>query len=512
MNDVSDFAPNSIEAEQAVLGALLLDRNAWRIVTELLDEQAFYAEPHRAIFRSCGRLVEQAQPIDALTVSEALKASGELERAGGLRYLHQLAQGTPGSRNVAHYAKIVAKHSRARELAAIGERLRNDAMSPRADVDVLLHDAAASLRAFSQRAHSDIEPMAWGELAAREPPQRKWAVDGYFGFGHVTLLVGQGGIGKTLLVQQIGSVLSINHHHFIDQVHGPFRVLFWACEDDHDELWRRQLAIAQWLGVGLDAFSNLITVPRHGLDNALVVTNYGRLVFTGRLEELRQQAEDLQADVVILDNAAQLYGASENDRHSVTAFLNGLVGSLPGRAVMLLAHPSRSQGSEYSGSSAWENTARMRLYLGTHLPDEKRDPDEELDDHVRYLSRRKTNYSVKDWRRFTFSNGVLVPDDPEPASGGMVRVLRERASEHTVIEGLRALAAKSIRATEGTSSPDYLPRLLIEYGLANGHTKPELAGATRRLRLAGKLESGIVGRYPNRTTKTGLVVAEDAHK
>jgi hypothetical protein len=90
-----------------------------------------------------------------------------------------------------------------------------------------------------------------------------------------------------------------------------------------------------------------------------------------------------------------------------------VAGALPGMAVLLLAHPARAAGSEFSGGAAWENAARARLYLGDKLPDQKAEPDEEPAENVRYLARRKPNYTAKDWRRFTYQDGVMVPDAVE---------------------------------------------------------------------------------------------------
>ncbi len=281
----------------------------------------------------------------------------------------------------------------------------------------------------------------------------------------------------------------------------------WACEDDHDELWRRQLAIARWCKAGLEDFDGCLTiVPRHGLDNALVSTEYGKLLFSPRIAELAEQASDLNADVVVLDNVAQLYGGSENDRHSVTAFMNALAGALRGKAVLLLAHPSRSQGSEFSGSSAWENVARTRLYLGSTLPGEKPDPDSEPTDNVRYISRRKANYSPKDWCRMTYADGALTPDDQQ-LSGGIVAVAREQKAERVILDGLQKLGTMGIHGSDGSKSSHFLPRLIIEYRFNDGLPSRELTAAMRSLMVAGKLKRESVGKRQNRSAITGLVAA-----
>ena len=93
--------------------------------------------------------------------------------------------------------------------------------------------------------------------------------------------------------------------------------------------------------------------PRHGRRSGRVV----------------EQANDHRADIVILDNLAQVYGANENVRHETTAFVNGLHGALGlNRALALIGHPSRAPGSEISGSSAWEASVRMRFTSRRNCP------------------------------------------------------------------------------------------------------------------------------------------------
>jgi hypothetical protein len=352
-------------------------------------------------------------------------------------------------------------------------------------------------------------PLDWSDLSGREPPDRRWAVAGWLGFGHTTLLVGSGGIGKTLMAQQLASCLAVNRA-FIDEVRGPLKVLMWCCEDDADELWRRQIAISRWLDVGLGDFSeNLHIVPRHGLENALAVQEYGKLAFTMRLEELRQQAFDLKADVVMLDNAAQVYGANANDNHQVTAFLNHVSGALPGLALMLLAHPARSMGSEFSGAAAWENVARTRLYLGDRLPDDPKPTAEDAPaTSVRILARRKGNYAPKDIRRFNYENGVLVPEGIE-SGGGIVGHLRKARVVSTLLAAARRLDGMGIRVTDGSTSPNYLPRQILAYSLGEGATKRELAQALSEAMLDGKITRQVVGKYPNRAPMEGLKCVEE---
>jgi hypothetical protein len=348
-------------------------------------------------------------------------------------------------------------------------------------------------------------PLNWPELEERgEPPPRRWAIKGWLGFGHVTLIVGSGGIGKTLISQQLGSALALGRE-FLGEVERRQNVLMWACEDDHDELWRRQISIAAWLGVKLGAFEECLTIePRAGLDNALVATDFGKLCWTPLIETLREQAEDLRSDIVILDNVAQLYQGNENQRGAVTTFMNGLVGALPGRAILLLAHPSRGLNSEFSGSSAWENCARTRLYLGSKLPDQPAE-DDETDDNTRYLARRKANYSSKDYCRFRFEDGVLKPDGA-PA-GGIIDTVRRDTAVRVVTAALSKLATKGVRVTDGKTSPSYLPRVILDYKLGENYSKRELGEAMRTAIIDGTITRGVVGKYgSNRAPMEGLML------
>jgi hypothetical protein len=347
-------------------------------------------------------------------------------------------------------------------------------------------------------------PIDWEALDGKEPPPRRWAVRNWVGFDQITLMPGDAGIGKTLLAQQIGACLALKRD-FIDEIPAALPVLFWGCEDDGDEFHRRQVRIAQYLDVPLRGFKNLHIVPRVGLDNTLVSSEFGHAMPTPLMHILQEQAFDLQADVVILDNVAQLFGINENDRHEVTASMNALLGALPGRAILLLAHPSRMVGSEFSGSGAWEAVARTRLYLGSKLPGEKpAGLDDEPEDDVRYLAKRKANYSARDWRRFTYRAGVLVPD-PATEPAGMLSVIRKDAAERAVIEGLRRLGAMGLDATDAQGTQRYLPAMLVSYKLAEGCTKSELADAMRRLMTEGRLRRAAVGKYSNRAERMGLV-------
>ena len=116
-------APHSIEAEQAVLGGLLLDNEAWDKIGDIVAEDDFYRRDHRMIFRTISELAEKANPFDVITLSERLETLGELEEVGGLVYLGTLAKNTPSAANIVAYAKIVRERSVLRQLIHVGHEI-----------------------------------------------------------------------------------------------------------------------------------------------------------------------------------------------------------------------------------------------------------------------------------------------------------------------------------------------------------------------------------------------------
>ena len=122
--------PHSVEAEQAVLGGLLLSNSAWDRIGDLISESDFYRQDHRVIWRCITRLVEDNKPADVLTVTEALKTTGDVQDVGGLAYLHQLASGTPSAANIRRYAEIVRERAIMRKLAEVGTSIADSAYSP----------------------------------------------------------------------------------------------------------------------------------------------------------------------------------------------------------------------------------------------------------------------------------------------------------------------------------------------------------------------------------------------
>ncbi len=122
--------PHSMEAEQAVIGGLLLDNRAWELIADKLAEDDFYRNDHRLLFAAIRALEAKNVPFDAVTLSEYLETSGELEQAGGLAYLGRLVKDTPSASNITAYAQIVREKSVLRQLIAVGTDISNSGYQP----------------------------------------------------------------------------------------------------------------------------------------------------------------------------------------------------------------------------------------------------------------------------------------------------------------------------------------------------------------------------------------------
>lgn len=346
-------------------------------------------------------------------------------------------------------------------------------------------------------------------LAGKKAPARHWFRQDWLGSG-MTLLPGKGGEGKSGLAQHEATCGALGRPYFSGEC-DPYKSLVWNCEDEHDDLWRRQERICAYEEIDIDTLADRMVVEsRYGCDNALMAEVRGELLRTRLLEDLRQQVNDHQIDVLWLDNAAHALAGNHDDRAQVTQFINALNGLVTGRpfAVVVLAHVSRAQGSEFTGSVAWENAARMRWYLGSKLPDQQSDGDSDQGGaDLRYLCKRKSNYSARDYVRFSMHDGLLVPDAMQAGHvGGLVSALDEQRADELCIAGFKSLRTMGLHPTDGKTSPDYLPSQIAAKGLASGYSKSDIARAMNRLMARGTFSRGVVGKYANRSPKEGLVL------
>src|SRR5438045_1902237 len=138
--------PHSVEAEQSVLGGLLLDNSAWDRAGDLLTDSDFYRYEHRHIYSAIGTLVAASKPADVITVFEQLQSVGKADECGGLVYLNALAQSVPSAANLRRYAEIVRERSVLRKLVAASDEIATSAFNPQGrPVAQILDDAEGKI-------------------------------------------------------------------------------------------------------------------------------------------------------------------------------------------------------------------------------------------------------------------------------------------------------------------------------------------------------------------------------
>jgi RecA-family ATPase len=261
------------------------------------------------------------------------------------------------------------------------------------------------------RRNDDLEGVDYDKWL-RPPPPRDWVVDGCFLRNNVGLVSGIGGVGKSLLMQQLATCATMGRPWLGISLKAG-RALLLACEDDDDELHRRQEAINRSMGIEmadvLDA--GLDCLPRHDRDNTLMEIDRPnwRMRPTPLMDKLFIRCRRLGIQYVILDTVTAVYGGRDIDARLVAAFImemQRLAIMLQG-IVILVQHPSRSgarDGTGENGSVQWNNKVRSRLYF------------HEDKDHNLTLDGVKANYGPKPkpipliWRR-----GVFERVEPPPA-------------------------------------------------------------------------------------------------
>ncbi|HET8710504.1 MAG TPA: replicative DNA helicase, partial [Spongiibacteraceae bacterium] len=212
--------PNSTEAEQSVLGGLMIANDAWDSIAELIEEKDFYRPEHRLIFKRMAQLIDAEQPIDIVTLSGAMESADEIERAGGFAYLAEIANATPSAANVRAYASVVRNRARARSLIAIGQNIAELGWDESQPIDEREELAQAALMQLGDAMPDENDIHVSSELKSYvEELDRRANCDGIAGLasgfveidrrtngfmpGDLIIIAGRPGSGKTTLAMNI---------------------------------------------------------------------------------------------------------------------------------------------------------------------------------------------------------------------------------------------------------------------------------------------------------------------
>jgi RecA-family ATPase len=323
-----------------------------------------------------------------------------------------------------------------------------------------------------------------------DPPPRRWIVPHWVPSGAVTGLYGEGGSSKTQTALQLQASTALVDTKWLGLPVEQCASLGVYCEDDRDELWRRQADIEQDYEIDRSALRDMHWISRVDHDNLLMTFRRGVGEVTPFYGQVREAALDLKARFVVLDPVSLLYGGNEIFRGEVAQFVAALGGiaSAIGGAVLVCAHPSRagvSSGSGDSGSTGWDAAFRSRLYQSIPKPEAEGGPP---DFNARLLERMKANYAARgEQLKLRWRCGVIIRD--EPTQKGLTPAGRLAAAADVFLTLLRKLESQNRPVSDSVNAGNYAPRLFAKQPPEERHdyTKKDFETAMHRLFSDGKV-------------------------
>lgn len=343
---------------------------------------------------------------------------------------------------------------------------------------------------------ADFNYADLSNLKTNPAPLRQWAINGWAPLGTVVALFSLGGLGKTLISQQTATHIAAGIPIW-GQAVKQGNVLGYLCEDDNDEIRRRQDPINDALQL-VNTPDGLYLEGRAGKNNTLftyVQPHYPSP--TELLQHIKAECSAKRPVLLILDNIAQIYAGMENDRHQVTVFCNELtaIAQQYNCCVLLLGHTAKAEGSQYSGSTAWEAAVRTRLWLNRN------------DDGTMELRKAKANYSALDSVTLQWQDGYLHTIS---CGAGEANIVNERAKSAVAIALIEFTKAK-VSTSNSPQARNYLPKLMLDQHKLNG-INPQ----TAKKALAAMVESGEIipnselgWKTPSRHPAVGLKLASN---
>ena len=222
--------PQARELEEAVLGALMIEKDAYSLISETLRPESFYDKTHELIFSAIRKLAIQQHPIDMLTVVDQLRKDGELEAAGGISYIAELSQKVVSSAHIEYHARIIAQKFLARELISFSSEIASQAFDESNDVDDLMEEADSKLFEISKRNLKKdavhISPIIHEAIslmheAAKRTDGLSGLQSGFTALDKITsgwqnsdliIIAARPGMGKTAFVLSMAKNMAVNYN------------------------------------------------------------------------------------------------------------------------------------------------------------------------------------------------------------------------------------------------------------------------------------------------------------
>lgn len=341
-----------------------------------------------------------------------------------------------------------------------------------------------------------IESFTADTLAGKEVPARQWHVEGLIPARVPCTLNADGGLGKTILGLQL-CVATVTQGFWAGRTVKQGGAVYLSAEDDTDELHRRLFDIAAGAQVSLADLRDLIILPLAGKDAILAAPEgkAGTLKLTKLFVGIEELLKDIKPALMVIDTLADTFGGNEIDRTQARQFIGALRGLCIRHnvTILLLAHPSlagMASGSGSSGSTAWSNSVRSRLYLDRVKAEDGDEPDPDL----RVLRVVKTNYArLGEEIRLRWQSGTFVPAIGQDSFSAMAS---QSKAERVFMALLSAYNADG-RHVGYAPAGNYAPKVFAADARCEGVSKKAFTQAMNALFAAGKIkieESGPPAR------------------
>ncbi|MEV0114647.1 DnaB-like helicase N-terminal domain-containing protein [Streptomyces sp. NPDC050844] len=346
-DDFTRVPPQDIEAEQAVLGGMLLARDAIADATRILTPSELYRPAHETIFIAIVDVDAKGEPADVVTITAELTKRGQLQRIGGAAYLHQLLQAVPTSAHVEHYAEIVHEHAVRRRIVEAATRITQWGYDGSGDIDDLLTssrkeiETATAVRGAAQPTHLAGALLDWDPFYATDFGSVELLPGKLLAPGQQITIVGDGKAGKSLLVQEWLWRMATGQAFLGDRPQPAIPLLYVDAENGHQDIQERFLSYGAGPGrMGLMSYASF--PPIRPLDTA------------GGGADLLAMVHETEAQLVCLDTVSRFISGPENDSDTWLSLYRHTLLPLKraGIASVRLDHMGKDHERGARGSSA----------------------------------------------------------------------------------------------------------------------------------------------------------------
>jgi RecA-family ATPase len=516
--DFGDFSkpalPHNIEAERALLGAILVNNECFHRVSDFLKPEHFLDNIHPHIFKLAGELIRAGKIATPVTIKDFLPSNLDVAGLTVVQYLARLCAEAASIINSEDYGRTIYDLALRRQAIQIYQDAINGAKCAPVDNDPLqqLSDVADKLRRLTHDIHPSnrrrlnlIDMSNWDN----EPvPERKWAIRDCVPLHQAGLLSGEGGTGKSIL-ELTKNVAHVTGKDWLGLLPEPGPTIYVGAEDSKDEIHIRLAAIAKHYGV---TFKELVDGGLHilcllGEDATLVAVNGkgGTVETTNLYRQLYEAAGDIKPKNISIDTLSRAFAGDEINRVQVYAFASYMqkIAKVADGSVTVLSHPSlagMASGSGLSGSTAWHGAFRFRQYFTGVKAETGEQPDSDL----RQLEFKKNQYGpLGKTIVVRYQNGLFLP---ERGMSNLDKAAREAEADRTFIDLLKRFLEAGRNVSDKSSSPNYAPRAFAKEAEAKKTDlrSAELEEAMRRLFANSKIVVEPYGKESNRHERIGV--------